>query len=366
VDEVMPVRVAGREGGAIARVHHRRALVLDERAFALGHHHELVLVPVPVAERGFRARFEDHEVCAELRQPARVAEAERRAAPHLGRIGFGVDGPGLHRAFRLVDDGHHTLSMIVAAPMPDAMQSVASPVPLPVRSSSSRSVPMMIAPVAPRGWPMAIAPPLTLTRSGETSKACMKRRTTLAKASLTSKRSMSEIAIPESLRIFSVTGTGPVSMIVGSVPIFAVARMRARGVRPCFSPNALLPISTAAAPSTMPEELPAWWMWLIRSRCGYFISATLSKPGITSPMSLNEGFSAPSVCMSVPGRMYSSRSRIGSPFWSRMVITDFAKRFSSQAFAARFCDSTASASASSRAKPYSVAMMSAEMPCGTK
>ena len=99
--------------------------------------------------------------------------------------------------------------------------------------------------------------------------------------------------MPLSRRIFSVTGTGPVSMIVGSVPILAVARMRARGFRPCASPNSALPIRMAAAPSTMPRELPAWWMWLIRSRCGYFIIATLSKPGITSPMSLKAGFSAP-------------------------------------------------------------------------
>ena len=75
----------------------------------------------------------------------------------------------------------------------------------------------------------------------------MKRSTTLAKASFTSKRSMSLIDMPESRRILSVTGTGPVSMIVGSVPIFAVARMRARGFSPWASPKAFDPISTAAA-----------------------------------------------------------------------------------------------------------------------
>ena len=36
--------------------------------------------------------------------------------------------------------------------MPDAMQSVASPTPLPVRSSSSSRVPMMIAPVGALAW----------------------------------------------------------------------------------------------------------------------------------------------------------------------------------------------------------------------
>ena len=123
--------------------------------------------------------------------------------------------------------------------------------------------------------------------------------------------------MPLSRRIFSVTGTGPVSMIVGSVPILAVARIRARGLRPWRTPKSRLPISTAAAPSTMPEELPAWWTWLIRSRCGYFRIATASKPGMVSPMSLNEGLSAPSDCMSVPGRMCSSRSRIGRPLTSR-------------------------------------------------
>ena len=40
------------------------------------------------------------------------------------------------------------------------------------------------------------------------------------------------MSMPLSRRIFSVTGTGPVSMIVGSVPILAVALIRARGFRP--------------------------------------------------------------------------------------------------------------------------------------
>ena len=56
---------------------------------------------------------------------------------------------------------------------------------------------------------------------------------------------------------------GPVSMMVGSLPIEANARMRARGLRPAFFAAFLLPTSTAAAPSTMPLELPAvctWWM----------------------------------------------------------------------------------------------------------
>ena len=61
---------------------------------------------------------------------------------------------------------------------------------------------------------------------------------------------------------------GPVSMIVGSLPIDANARMRARGFRPAFVPKRLLPTSTAAAPSTMPLELPAVCTWSIASTCG--------------------------------------------------------------------------------------------------
>ena len=65
--------------------------------------------------------------------------------------------------------------------------------------------------------------------------------------------------MPARFRSFSVTSTGPVSISAGSEPILAKALMRARGFRPMLSPPALEPSSTAAAPSTMPDELPAWW-----------------------------------------------------------------------------------------------------------
>ena len=58
-----------------------------------------------------------------------------------------------------------------------------------------------------------------------------KRSTTEAKASLTSKRSMSSMLMPERASTFLVTSTGPVSMIAGSEPILAKARMRPRGLR---------------------------------------------------------------------------------------------------------------------------------------
>ncbi len=63
--------------------------------------------------------------------------------------------------------------------------------------------------------------------------------------------------MPARFSTFFVTSTGPVSMIAGSEPILANARMRARGFSPALAPASLVPISTAAAPSTMPDELPA-------------------------------------------------------------------------------------------------------------
>ena len=63
--------------------------------------------------------------------------------------------------------------------------------------------------------------------------------------------------MPERFKSFRVTSIGPVSISAGSEPILAKARILPRGLRPAALPPASLPTSTAAAPSTMPEELPA-------------------------------------------------------------------------------------------------------------
>ena len=68
--------------------------------------------------------------------------------------------------------------------------------------------------------------------------------------------------------------------------------------------------------------------------------ATASKPPI-SPICTNDGFSAPSDCMSVAGRMCSSRASSVRPLTSLTGTTDRANRPSSQAAAARFWLSTA-------------------------
>ena len=96
-------------------------------------------------------------------------------------------------------------------------------------------------------------------------------------------------------------------MIVGSLPIDANARMRARGLRPDLRADALAADQHAAAPSTMPLELPAVCTWLIDSTCGYFMMATASKPA-SSPICVKAGFSFARSAIVVPGRRYSSRS----------------------------------------------------------
>ena len=57
-------------------------------------------------------------------------------------------------------------------------------------------------------------------------------RGTTAKASLISQRSMSAASMPAGSRAFCEAGVGAVSMITGSVPAVAMARMRAAGLEP--------------------------------------------------------------------------------------------------------------------------------------
>ena len=64
-------------------------------------------------------------------------------------------------------------------------------------------------PVAPTGWPMAMAPPLTLTLSMSASCTLAQLITTEAKASLTSKRSMSFMVMPALASTLVVAAMGP-------------------------------------------------------------------------------------------------------------------------------------------------------------
>jgi hypothetical protein len=90
-----------------------------------------------------------------------------------------------------------------------------------------------------------MAPPLTLTLSCGTPSSFMKRSGTLAKPSFTSNKSICPASSPARARALRAAGAGPLSMMLGS-----------------------LPTSTAAAPSTMPELLPAVCTWWMRCSCG--------------------------------------------------------------------------------------------------
>ena len=114
-----------------------------------------------------------------------------------------------------------------------------------------------MAPVAPNGCPIAIAPPLTLTFSAGTFSSVIKRITTAAKASFTSNKSISSMLKPAFSNALRAAGAGPVNIMVGSVPTNAVASTLARGFKPCSLTAFSEANNTTAAPSTIPDELPA-------------------------------------------------------------------------------------------------------------
>ena len=141
-----------------------------------------------------------------------------------------------------------------------------------------------------------------------------------ANASLISKRSMSSTFSSALARALRAAGMGPVSMRTGSLPATAMETMRARGLRPSERARPFDAITTAAAPSTIPDELPA----------------------CSTPSSLNEGLSAASVSTVVPGRGCSSRSKVRSPSLSGRISRENQPR--SIAFAAFCCEDTANSS----------------------
>ena len=63
---------------------------------------------------------------------------------------------------------------------------------------------------------------------------------------------------PGFTQYFFAAGTGAFNIKVGQSPMFAVATMRARGVSPFSSAYCSEVSSNAAAPSTTPDEFPAW------------------------------------------------------------------------------------------------------------
>ena len=117
--------------------------------------------------------------------------------------------------------------------------------------------------------------------------------TCAAKASFSSMTSISSMRSPVRASTLRVAGMGPRPMYAGSTPATAEAMTRAIGRRPSSSAVSAEASSTAAAPSLMPEELPA----------------------VTVPSVRNTGRSWASFSGVVSGRGCSSRSMtVGSPF----------------------------------------------------
>ncbi len=83
---------------------------------------------------------------------------------------------------------------------------------------------------------------------------------TTENASLTSNRSISSAVIPALARTLLAAGPGSFSISVGLPPTVAIALTRALGCQPTLAAYSFEAMMIAAAPSTTPEELPAWWM----------------------------------------------------------------------------------------------------------
>src|ERR1700757_700285 len=97
---------------------------------------------------------------------------------------------------------------------------------------------MIRAPDPPSGWPSAIAPPLGLRFFSSAPTLLMDR--------------------PDRFSAFAVAGIGAVSMITGLAPARTAVWILAIGLSLndfAFSSDI---ISTAAAPSEICDELPAW------------------------------------------------------------------------------------------------------------
>src|SRR5215218_3889896 len=112
-----------------------------------------------------------------------------------------------------------------------------------------------------------------------------------AKASLASTGSRSCTRQPAFSSARREDGIGPVPMMAGSTPAVAHEAMRASGVRPRFCASDARMTTKAAAPSLMPEALPA----------------------VTVPSFEKAGLSLATDSSVVPARMYSSASTTMSP-----------------------------------------------------
>src|SRR3984893_17871444 len=102
-----------------------------------------------------------------------------------------------------------------------------------------------------------MAPPLSLSLSGSRPSCLPTATACAAKASLASTRSRSLTVQPAFFKAACEAVTGPIPMIAGSTPVVAHDTILANGLMPRFLASSALISTSAAAPSLMPEALPA-------------------------------------------------------------------------------------------------------------
>src|SRR5437762_13978744 len=137
------------------------------------------------------------------------------------------------------------------------MQSDASPLLALRLTISCNSVTRTRHPDAPIGCPSAMAPPFTLILDVSQPISLLTAQACAANASLISIKSRSAGFQPAFSRQRRDAGTGPMPMIDGSTPDEAKALIFAKGFNPNCAARSALMTSTAAAPSLIPEALPA-------------------------------------------------------------------------------------------------------------
>src|SRR5512132_3491737 len=271
--------------------------------------------------------------------------------------GHGIDlahtvdcGDGLGGLLDLVDLAldeddrvdHQTCSRTTARPWPPEMHSVARPNAWPSSRISYARVRRRRAPLIPMGCPSEMPPPRGFSLSRSNLRSRSHAMTCAANASLISITSMSASDRPVFSSTFLVAGTGPMPMTAGSTPAHDIPASRASGRRPSAAARDSDISTRAAAPSVIPEELPA----------------------VTLPFSRKTGGNAASRSSVVSGRGCSSSltvmvpERLGSGAWTGNVSA--ARRsFAAWAFC---CDSRANSSCSPREMSYRSTRFSAVSP----
>src|SRR5258708_6597570 len=233
-------------------------------------------------------------------------------------------------------------AMHMAMPMPPPMHSVARPFLASRFCISCSNVTSTRAPDAPTGWPIAIAPPLTLTLEVSQPRSLLTAQACAAKASLASIRSRSPMLQPAFFSAAREAGIGPVPMILGSTPAWPHETIRPSTFLPSLAACFAVISTTAAAPSLIPEALPA----------------------VTVPSFSNAGLSLAIESSVAPWRGYSSVSTTMSPLRDLMV-TGTISSLNLPAFCAAsalFCEPTENSSCCERVIWYCRATFSAVLP----